>query len=106
MLRARAGPFEISIPETRAERMKGLRGGALEPGHALLLETCRSIHTFSMRGPILVAWLDADYRVIEVQLVRPRRLACNLRARHVLEESRTDADIRVGEVLKPSPVRA
>ena len=105
MLRARSGPFEIFIPETRSERMRGLRASDLEHEPALLIERCRSIHTFGMRHPILVAWLDREYRVIEVQRVRPRRVATNLRARHVLE-CRTDADIRVGDVLKPSPVRS
>src|SRR5437762_10785409 len=100
MLRERAGHFDISIPETRAERMRGLRGGAVDPGQALLLERCRSIHTFGMRGPIQVAWLDRSYRVFAVRRAEPRRLACNLRAHHVLECS-AGADVRVGDVIRP-----
>ena len=105
MLRARAGSFEISIPQTRSERMEGLRGHTLDPGEALLLERCRSIQTFGMRQPILVAWLDSDYRVIDVQHLRPRRLATNLRARHVLE-CRPDEDVQVGDLMKPTLVRS
>jgi len=105
MRRLRAGSLDVVVPETVSERMRGLRGANLERDQALLIERCRSIHTFGMRHSILVAWLDGEHRVSKVQRVRPRRLATNLRARHVLE-CRADADIRVGDVMKPSLVRS
>jgi hypothetical protein len=65
----------------------------------MLIERCRSIHTFGMPQPILVAWLDNRHRVIAVERVVPRRFASNLRARHVLETA-VDADVRVGDEIQ------
>ena len=80
--------------------MRGLHGrDTLTPGEALLIPRCRSVHTFGMRFPIAVAFLDARYRVIEVLRMPPGRLALpRLRARHVLECA-ADADVRVGQNL-------
>jgi hypothetical protein len=90
--------FDVEVPTTRRERARGLRRRAgLVPGTGLLLERCRSVHTFGMRFPIAVAFLDRDLVVLEVRrvpagrLLRPRR-----RARHVLELP-VGADVRVGD---------
>ena len=50
----------------------------LPAGHALLIPDCRSVHTFGMRFPIDVAFLDADGRVIRAErnVGRRRVLAC------------------------------
>ena len=81
--------------------MKGLRGRDVESDCALLIERCRSIQTFGMHHPILAAWLDDEYRVMAVRRVKPRRLASNFRAHHVLECS-IDAAVRVGDVFELS----
>jgi uncharacterized membrane protein (UPF0127 family) len=48
-----------------AERLKGLMGAKCLPSdEVLLLENCSSIHTFFMRFPIDVAFLDRDLRVV------------------------------------------
>jgi uncharacterized protein len=51
-------------PTTRARGLLGRSG--LEPGHALWLAPCRSIHTIGMRFSIDVIFLDRDWRVIKV----------------------------------------
>jgi hypothetical protein len=51
----------------------------------MLFQGARSVHTFGMRFPITVVFLDTDLRVIETREVVPGRLAWNLRARHVME---------------------
>ena len=86
--------LKISVARTRRERIRGLRGrDGLDPGEALLIPRCRSVHTFGMRFPIFVAFLDAHMRVIEAFEVKPRRLTRpRLRARHVLEYA--DPEIR------------
>jgi uncharacterized protein len=38
----------------------------LPPDHALLIPRCRSVHTFGMRFPIDVVFLDAAGRVVRV----------------------------------------
>src|SRR3954454_24245606 len=52
--------------------------GALLPGHALLIPDCRSVHTFGMRFPIDITFLDERGRALRVvRAVGPRRvLSC------------------------------
>ena len=50
--------FEVVVAERFLMRLRGLSGldaGAMVP---LLFPRCRSLHTFGMRAPIDVAWLD------------------------------------------------
>ena len=77
----------IHKASTLAARLLGLallRG--LPPGHALLIADCRSVHTFGMRFPIDIAFLDERGRAIRVErsVGRRRMLACN-RAFAVIE---------------------
>ena len=82
------GGWRVLVPETRRERMRGLRDRPPPgPREAMLLPRCRSIHTFGMRQTISVAFLDRTMRVIEVRRCRPRRIVNARRsdARHALE---------------------
>lgn len=89
--------LDIRRPRNAWGRMRGLMWtDPLPVGEALLLERCRSIHTFGMRYPIRVAWLDKEMRVIGVQVVQRRRLAWNVHARHTLEMS-VKANIELGQ---------
>jgi uncharacterized membrane protein (UPF0127 family) len=52
-----------------------LARGALPRGHALLIPDCRSVHTFGMRFPIDVVFLDWDGRALRIERrVGPRRV--------------------------------
>ena len=61
---------------TVRERMKGLLGrDALVDGEALVIRPCTSIHTFFMRFPIDVLFLDRDGRVLRaIPAMKPWRL--------------------------------
>lgn len=49
-------------------RMVGLLGhDHLDPGQALIIESCRSIHTWGMRFPIDAVFVDRDWRVVALQ---------------------------------------
>jgi uncharacterized membrane protein (UPF0127 family) len=50
----------------------------IPPGHALLFPDCRSVHTFGMRFPIDVVFLDANGRTLRAEQSVPRRrvLSC------------------------------
>ncbi len=67
--------------------MRGLRGlPGLQQNEGLLLERCRSVHTFGMRFAIDAVVLDRHGRVITVVRMAPRRLLRpRRRGRHVLE---------------------
>jgi uncharacterized membrane protein (UPF0127 family) len=95
--------LRVEVPQTRRERMRGLLGRrALEPGRGLLLERTRTIHTFGMRFPLRVAFLDRELRVLEVQDLPPGRIVLpRPGARHILEYA--NADLRMGDRLAPLP---
>ena len=67
--------------------MRGLRGlPGLKPNEGLLLERCRSVHTFGMRFAIDAVVFDRRGRVVEIVRMVPRRLLRpRRRGRHVLE---------------------
>lgn len=76
-------PLEIAA-SYRARR-KGLLGRRSVDG-AILLTPANSIHTFRMRIPIDVAYLDRGLNVVAVRTMRPGRLGLpRPRSRHVLE---------------------
>ncbi|MFF0220902.1 DUF192 domain-containing protein [Streptomyces sp. NPDC004629] len=76
-------PLEIAV--SYRARTKGLLGRDAVDG-AMLLSPAGSVHTFRMRMPIDVAYLDRALTVIAVRTMRPGRLGLpRLRSRHVLE---------------------
>jgi hypothetical protein len=87
------------------ERLRGLLGRApLAADEALLLEPCSSVHTFGMRYPIDLAYLDRDGRVLRVVArVKPARLSARPGARATLEMAAGAAEalgLRPGERLE------
>ena len=68
-------------------RMRGLLGRkSLPPGEGILLRPAGSVHTFFMRFPIDVVFLDREGRVVGVEReVPPWRTAARRGARAVLE---------------------
>ncbi|MFD8716685.1 DUF192 domain-containing protein [Streptomyces sp. NPDC059629] len=85
----RSGGTAMSVPLEIATsyraRTKGLLGRDGLEG-AILLSPANGIHTFRMRIPIDVAYLDRRLTVIAVRTMRPGRLGLpRLRSRHVLE---------------------
>ncbi|MEW2621643.1 DUF192 domain-containing protein [Streptomyces sp. NPDC048106] len=89
LLRVPGGPRTAEVPlEIAASyraRTKGLLGRTRLDG-AMLLTPAGGIHTFGMRIPIDVAYLDRRLRVLAVRTMKPGRLGLpRPRARHVLE---------------------
>jgi uncharacterized membrane protein (UPF0127 family) len=70
-----------------AGRMRGLMGKHIMPGDGLLIEPADSIHTFFMRMPIDILFLDAGGRLLKIcPSVPPWRIRLMPRgARRVLE---------------------
>ncbi|MEU7304407.1 DUF192 domain-containing protein [Streptomyces sp. NPDC007206] len=76
-------PLEIAT--SYRARTKGLLGRDSVEG-AMLLSPAGAVHTFRMRIPIDVAYLDRTLTVIAVRTMKPGRLGLpRLRSRHVLE---------------------
>ncbi|MHB8781330.1 MAG: DUF192 domain-containing protein [Candidatus Geothermincolia bacterium] len=67
---------DLKVAASRRERRRGLLGtDGLRRGDGLVLRPCRSVHTFGMRYPIDVIFLDREGRVLRViGRLRPRRM--------------------------------
>ncbi|WP_225632117.1 DUF192 domain-containing protein [Streptomyces solaniscabiei] len=95
-------PLEIAA--SYRARTRGLLGRDSMDG-ALLLSPANSVHTFRMRFPIDVAYLDRRLTVIAVRTMPPGRLGLpRLRARHVLEAqagAMAGWGVRVGVRVEP-----
>ncbi|MFI9821678.1 DUF192 domain-containing protein [Streptomyces sp. NPDC052013] len=88
----------LEIASSYRARTRGLLGRESVEG-ALLLTPANSVHTFRMRMPIDVAYLDRRLRVIAVRTMRPGRLGLpRVRARHVVE---AEAGVMEGWGLRP-----
>ncbi|MGW8061733.1 DUF192 domain-containing protein [Streptomyces ziwulingensis] len=75
----------LEIAGSYRARAKGLLGRDSVDG-AMLLTPANSVHTFRMRMPIDVAYLDRRLTVVAVRTMRPGRLGLpRVRSRHVLE---------------------
>lgn len=68
-------------------RMRGLLGrSSLPPGEGIYLRPCNSVHTFFMRFPIDVVFLDRDLRIVSVAAdVRPWRARMQRGAKAAVE---------------------
>lgn len=69
----------LELADTPARRLRGWHGRQ-HPDSALLLTSCRSVHTVGMPEPIDVALCDGDLRVVQVATVVPNRV-CRPRRR-------------------------
>jgi uncharacterized protein len=99
----------LEIAGSYRARAKGLLGRDSVDG-AMLLTPANSVHTFRMRMPIDVAYLDRRLTVISVRTMRPGRLGLpRMRSRHVLEAeagAMSGWGLRVGarvEILEDRP---
>jgi uncharacterized membrane protein (UPF0127 family) len=85
-----------AIADSFVTRLRGLLGrGELPRDEGVLINPSSSIHTWFMRFPIDVVFLDRDLRVVRVAAdVRPWRLRWGKGARQVLELAAGEAAAR------------
>lgn len=96
----------LSLADTFGKRLRGLMGRAeLPQGEGLLITPCNSIHTFFMRFPIDVLFIDEHRCVVHlIPALKPYRLSPLVRAaRSVVElpagtiaRTRTETGDRLG----------
>jgi uncharacterized membrane protein (UPF0127 family) len=75
------------IADTSAKRRKGLlKHTGLAPGEGLWIAPCEGVHTFGMKFPIDVIFLNRKRKVLKIRpnMVRGR-ISFSLRAHSVLE---------------------
>ena len=84
--------MEIVVARSPLARLLGLALRRRPPDHALLVPRCRSVHTFGMRFPLDLVWLDGAGRVVRVdEAVPPWRVRSCRGADAVLEAGRMPA---------------
>lgn len=80
--------LEVELADSFFNRFKGLMlRKSMPQNHALLLSPCNAIHTFSMRFPIDVVYIDAAARVVHVEKsMQPNKIGKTIKsATSVLE---------------------
>ena len=92
------------VADKALTRMRGLLGRKeLPSGHGLLIEPTWSVHTWFMRFPIDVVFLDRDLTVLKIcKHMGPWRAAARFRARSALELAAGECDrlhLEVGDRL-------
>jgi uncharacterized protein len=90
------GRVTVYVAASLRARLLGLAGLTGMPARtALLLPRCSSVHTFGMRFPIHVLFLDSRFEVIaERRAVKPRRIVWQRGAKAVVE-------FQAGEPTRP-----
>jgi len=75
------------IASTFWRRLTGLLGTyELPAGTALMIVPCNSVHTFGMKYPIDVLFVDKDNRVMKtVGIMKPGKMAACFSSRYVVE---------------------
>jgi uncharacterized membrane protein (UPF0127 family) len=96
------GDSVIHQANTLGSRLLGLAFlRSLPSGHALLIADCRSVHTFGMRFPIDVAFLDDDGRAIRLErAVGARRVRVCRGAFAVIESPAGEIGRYVGKEME------
>ena len=98
----------LAVAATGPKRNKGLLGrDGLETGGGLWIVPCESVHTFFMRFPIDLVYLDRRYRVRKVRNAVGRwRISACLSAHSILElpaGTVVSTQTQKGDVLEVSP---
>src|SRR5258708_30366928 len=98
----------VEVADRGATRRKGLLGrSGLPAGEGLWIVPCESVHTFGMKFPIDLVYLDRKKKVKQVRSgVPPWRLSACLSAHSVLELASGTVRItqtRPGDTLEFSP---
>lgn len=101
----------LEVADTGPKRNKGLLGrNGLDVGGGLWIVPCESVHTFFMRFPIDLVYLDRRNRVRKVRsAVGPWRLSACLSAHSILELPAgviLSSQTQKGDILEFSPASA
>ena len=97
--------WTVEVPESRAERRRGLLGrDGLDPGTGMLFERASSVHTIGMRFPIDVVSLgragaDGWRAVRRVRTMPPGHMAWPRPGVRAVLELPAGADVRVGDAI-------
>ncbi|MDR3735449.1 MAG: DUF192 domain-containing protein [Acidobacteriaceae bacterium] len=98
----------LEVADSAPKRSKGLLGrDGLAPGEGLWIIPCESVHTYFMRFPIDLVYIDRKYMIKKVRsAVGPWRMSACLSAHSVLElppGTIRETQTQPGDLLEFSP---
>lgn len=99
----------VEVANSSAARSKGLLGRrGLGPGEGLWIVPCESVHTFGMKFPIDLVYLDREHRIRKIRKrVHPWRISACFTAHSVLELAAGaigEGDAEPGDIIAFLPV--
>jgi len=99
----------VEVADTGAARSKGLLGRlGLGPGEGLWIVPCESVHTFGMKFPIDLVYLDRAHRIRKIRKrVVPWRISACFTAHSVLELAAGaigEGDAQPGDIVEFLPL--
>ena len=99
----------VELADTSEKRRTGLlKHERLEPGHGLWIVPCESVHTFFMKFPIDLVYVDKRHKVRKVRhAVAPWRMSACLSAHSVIELPAGTAEqsgTQAGDELAVEPI--
>jgi uncharacterized membrane protein (UPF0127 family) len=98
----------VEVAGSGVKRSKGLLGrSGLGPGEALWIVPCEAVHTFGMKFPIDLIYLDRHHRIRKIRKnVRPWRMSACITAYSVIELAAgaiQENDAQPGDLVEFSP---
>lgn len=87
LTRGRVLADRAEVADTSAKRRTGLlKHAGLAPGEGLWIVPCEGVHTFAMKFPIDVVFLNRKHKILKIRPTMVRsRIALSLLAHSVLE---------------------
>lgn len=89
-----------------SQRLRGLHGvPPLGPTDALIIRPCKAIHTYGLKKPIDVIFMNRKGIILKLETVNPRSMLFCIQARVVVEMAHGTANrlgLKVGQQFKAS----
>ena len=103
--REKTPTLQVEKTESVRERTRGLLGRpALQTHQGFWIKPCNSVHTFGMRYPIDIVYLDRQQQIRKIRPnLKPSRISWHLLARSVIELQAGAVkalDLRTGDELQ------
>jgi uncharacterized membrane protein (UPF0127 family) len=95
--------YSVNIAETHHDKRVGMKAYT-DASIPLAIEGCRWVHTFGMKFPIDIAFLDAGNRIMAIHSMKPNRLGRPVRGAMRVIETQPGAfrrwNLEVGTVIE------
>ncbi|MEZ4357798.1 MAG: DUF192 domain-containing protein [Eubacteriales bacterium] len=96
---------KVNIAQSVFSRFKGLIGKkGLLPGEGLIIKPCKQVHTFYMRFPLDILFVDKKMQILHIETLEPGKVGKFVSKAHFVLEvpvgTANDFGIFTGDYLK------